>query len=75
MDTMIIAVLSVLAFTLCCRQLIATGMKPVPTFNYGPYTKSALKVKKTYMVFAWTAMTGLFLIGLIHSFYQVYIEL
>lgn len=75
MVIMIVSVLSVLAFCVCCRFLIKTILKPVPQITNGTYKRSALRVQKAYSVFAWSVMTSTFLFTLVVSFVQVYATL
>lgn len=75
MVVMIVSLISVLAFCVCCRFLIKTILKPVPQITNGTYKRSALRVQKAYSVFAWSVMTSAFLFTLVVSFVQVYTTL
>lgn len=75
MELMIVSVFSVLAFCLCCRLLIVAIRKPIPQFRMQGYNKRALRLQKTFSVFAWGLMTSTFLFTLVVSFVQVYTTL
>ncbi len=75
MELMILAGISVLAFCICCRLLIHSIRKPVPLFANLHYSRSALRMKKSFAVFAWGLMTSTFLFTLVVSFVQVYTTL
>jgi amino acid permease len=74
MSEMILSILSVCFFCLCCHQLIRSVMAPIPVFNETSFNKTALKLSKGYRVFSWSLMTLAFLVGLSVSFYQIYFE-
>jgi hypothetical protein len=50
-------------------------MSPIPRPVHAKFTQQALRVKKTYQVFALSVMTLTFLAGLVISFVQVYVEI
>lgn len=41
----------------------------------GRYNRSAMRVAKGYKIFAWGLMMGIFLLGLVMSFVEVYVRL
>jgi hypothetical protein len=75
MLVMIFAILTLAAFSLSCHQLTQSLFKRIPIFETGPYSRSALRVKKAYSIFAWCVMTSIFLAAMIHSFIAVYSDL
>jgi hypothetical protein len=75
MATMLFSLISVSCFCLTAYALMSVIRKPVPNLNKGGYSKAALRVKKSYQVFCLGMMTFAFMIGLVISFYQVYVEL
>lgn len=75
MNTYLLSLLSVIFFCACAHQFIKVVLQPIPVFNNTNYTKSALRVEKTYKVLSWGLMTGCFLLGLVISFYQVFTEM
>ena len=76
MDNAILSILSVILFCGCCHQLIRTIVTPIPLLaSERPYARAAMQVGKFYKSMAWGAMTGVFLMGLIVSFYQVFVTL
>lgn len=75
MELMILSVFSVLAFCLCCRFLILAIRKPLPVFRLQGYNRRALRVQKSFLIFAWGVMTGSFLFALVASFVRVYTTL
>ncbi|GIL18368.1 MAG: hypothetical protein BroJett040_21190 [Oligoflexia bacterium] len=50
-------------------------MTPQPRLNATGYSRTALNMKRIYVIFSWGTMTGVFLLGLVVSFYQVYTQL
>jgi hypothetical protein len=48
---------------------------PIPVYNNTKYTKGALRIAKGYKVISWGVMTVCFLLALVISFYQVFIEI
>jgi len=62
--------LAIILFTFCCRQWIASIVRPLPVVNFSPYSRMALRVERTYKVFAWGSLTLLFLYGLVMLFLQ-----
>jgi hypothetical protein len=75
MESYILSIISFIAFNFCCRQLAKSILRPIPFFVVGDNSKSALRVQKVYAIFAWGLMTGVFMLGLISSFYQVFMSL
>jgi hypothetical protein len=74
-STMLLSVISVLAFCICCRLFIHAIRKPLPVFSLSTYSKRALRVRRGYEIFAWGLMTTTFLFALVVSFVQVYTTL
>lgn len=73
---MVLSVLSVVAFCVCCRFLIKAITAPLPQVRLAQtYKRSALRVRKVYCVFAWALLTTSFLFSLVVSFVQVYTTL
>ena len=75
MDYMILSVLSVVLFCVCCFQFMKNLINPLPKLNLEHYSKAALKFKRNYSILSWGLMTMTFLMGVVASFYQVYTEL
>lgn len=73
--TYTLSICSVLLFTLCLHMFVRVLTKPVPVINTTPYTRTALKLRRGYSIFAWGLMSGTFLMALTVSFYQVFVEL
>lgn len=74
-SVMFMAVLSVVLFCGCCYQFLKQLTKPIPVLNNTEFAKSALRVEKGYKVFAWGVLTGTFLVGLVISFSEVFLQL
>lgn len=75
MVIMLLSTFSVILFCLCCYQLIRAVLQPLPVLNLTGYSRSALRVRKSYQVFSWGIMTFAFLFALVLLFTQVYLEL
>ena len=74
-ETYIISILSVIFFTFCLHMLIKRIVNPLPLINATDYSKTALRVKRQYSIFAWGLMSASFLMALTFSFYQVFFEI
>jgi ABC-type multidrug transport system permease subunit len=74
-DIFLFAFVSVSLFCVCCFFLMRVVMSPIPRPVHAKFTQQALRVKKTYQVFALSVMTLTFLAGLVISFVQVYVEI
>ncbi len=75
MVILLLSFLSVSLFCLCAHQFIKHLVTPMPAMNFTHYSRLALKVKRNYEIFAWAVMTFAFLVALVISFYQVFVEL
>lgn len=76
MENEILSIISVVLFCGCCHQLIKTIVTPIPLLAMErPYARVAMQLGKFYKSLAWGAMTGVFLVGLVLSFQQVFITL
>jgi hypothetical protein len=75
MDNVILSILSVICFCFCAHFFTRAVVNPLPRLNETGYTRAALRLKKAYQVFSLGLMTFVFLIGLVISFSQVFIEL
>jgi hypothetical protein len=75
MATMLLSLISVSCFCLFAHAFIKSLLTPLPRVNNTDYSKAALKVKKYYQTFSLGLMTLVFMIGLVISFTQVYLEL
>src|SRR5580658_1214720 len=75
MVNFLLAFLSVCLFCGCCHQLIKLVVRPQPALNTTGYNRAALRLAKSYGVFAWGTMTATFLVALVMTFYQVYVQL
>ncbi len=76
METELLSVFSVILFCLCCHKFIKTVVTPIPLLaSERPYARAAMQLGKFYKSVAWAAMTGVFLVGLIVSFHQVFTSL
>lgn len=71
----IVAIVMISGFCLCCYLLLRSIIRPIPMLYAGPYNRSALKLKRAYLIFAHSTMTFAFLIGVMLSFYRVYMLL
>ena len=71
----IVSIFSVVLFCLCAYQFIGVILRPLPLMNLTGYSRTALRVQKTYQIFSWGLMTFVFLFALVLSFSQVYTEL
>jgi hypothetical protein len=75
MATMLLSFISVSCFCVFAHAFIKSLLKPLPRVNNTGYSKTALRLKKHYQTFSLGVMTFAFMIGLVISFYQVYVEL
>jgi len=76
MSVMVLSVLSVVAFCVCCRFLMKAIVTPLPAVSVTMlYKKSAMRVRKVYCIFAWALLTTTFLYSLVVSVVQVYTTL
>ena len=69
------SLISVLFFCLCAHFFARALITPIPTINHSGFSRAALRLKRHYQIFSLGLMTFAFLIGLVISFYQVFIEL
>ncbi len=67
----VLSFISVILFSISCHFFIRAVIVPVPFFVSG-YSRRAFQVERVYLVFAWGLMTGLFLVGLIYAFSEIY---
>jgi hypothetical protein len=72
MPTLALTLISVVLFCLCAQRLIKSILVPVPVLNQTGYSKSALRVAKGYRIFAWSLMSGMFLVTLVFFFMEVF---
>ncbi|PIS11167.1 MAG: hypothetical protein COT73_05485 [Bdellovibrio sp. CG10_big_fil_rev_8_21_14_0_10_47_8] len=75
MSTWVMAFLSVSLFCVCTHFLARAILTPVPALNSTTYNRVALRIKRRYQIFAWAVMTTTFMLGLVISFWQVFVEL
>ncbi|MFP5520036.1 MAG: hypothetical protein ACLGGX_09045 [Bdellovibrionia bacterium] len=76
MSDSLLVIITVILFSVCCRQLIKTIVTPLPLLAVDrKYAMGALRLERTYKVLAWGIMTIVFLSGLVISFYQVFTQL
>ncbi|AFY01585.1 hypothetical protein Bdt_1898 [Bdellovibrio bacteriovorus str. Tiberius] len=76
MEQLILSLISVVLFCLCCHQFIRTMVKPIPVLaSERPYARGAMQLGKFYKSMAWGTMTMAFLGGLVVSFQQVFLTL
>lgn len=73
--TMILPVVSVVLFCLCCSCFLREALRPIPFVNETPYSKTALRISKAYKVGAWGVLVGVFLMALVISFIEVFTRL
>lgn len=73
--TMLMPVISVILFCLCCSRFLREMRTRIPLVNETPYSKAALRVSKAYKVGAWGSLVGVFLMGLVMSFIEVFTRL
>ncbi len=72
----ILSLLSVVLFCVCCSQFLKAIVTPIPVLRSNrPYALGAMKLQKAYSIMSWGTMTGVFFVGLVISFYQVYTQL
>ncbi|MGE0632319.1 MAG: hypothetical protein AB7O96_07930 [Pseudobdellovibrionaceae bacterium] len=70
-----IALVSVILFSLCARELIRSVMTREEWVMQSSYSFSARRIGKVYRVFSWGLMTGVFLSGLVMSFSEVFFQM
>ncbi|MNL26528.1 hypothetical protein D3C87_1480570 [compost metagenome] len=76
MEQLILTLLSVVFFCLCCDQFIKAVLAPIPLLKTERvYARAAMRLGKVYKSAAWGVMTGMFLVGTTISFYQVFTTL
>lgn len=75
MNIYLLSLLSVIFFCLCAHQFMKAVLKPIPLFNNTSHSKAALRVEKFYKSLSWGLMTASFLLALVISFSQVFIEI
>lgn len=75
LGSLLLGLISVTLFCVCAHFFARAMIVPMPALNQTQFSRSALRVKRAYQVFALGVMTFAFMIGLVISFYQVYIEL
>ena len=75
MGNLLLGLISVTLFCFCAHYFTRAIVVPLPHLNQTTYSKAALRIKRSYKIFALGVMTFAFMIGLVISFYQVFIEL
>ncbi|WP_415061492.1 hypothetical protein [Bdellovibrio sp.] len=76
MEQEILSLISVILFCGCCHQFIKSVLAPIPLLSTErPYARPAMQLGKFYKSAAWGTMTGVFLVGLVISFHQVFTAL
>jgi hypothetical protein len=75
MGSLLLGFISVVLFCFCAHFFARAIVKPMPALNQTGYSKSALRLSRQYRIFSLGIMTFAFMIGLVISFYQVFIEL
>lgn len=75
MAMMVLSFASVVLFCGFAHLFLKSWLQPIPALNNTGYSKTALRVQKTYKTLSLGIMTFVFLIGLVISFVQVYLEL
>ncbi len=75
MGNLLLALFSVVLFCVCCHFFMKAILQRQPVLNQTGYTRAALRIRKSYQVFALGTMTFVFLLGLVASFMQVYVLL
>lgn len=72
------SILSLVVVFLFCGSsyfLLKSVLWTVPYFNTTGFSKSALRMAKTYKIIAWTILTILFFSQLLSSFAEVWVQL
>lgn len=75
MGSLLLGLISVLFFCFCAHYFAKAIITPMPGLNQTGYTRAALRMQRNYKIFALGVMTFVFLIGLVISFAQVFLEL
>lgn len=75
MGSLVLGLISVLFFCAFAHFFIRAIVKPRPALNVTEYSRAALRLQRQYQIFALGVMTFVFLIGLVISFTQVFVEL
>jgi hypothetical protein len=75
MGSLLYGLISVVLFCFCAHFFTRAIVRPQPQLNQTSFSRAALRVKRQYEIFALGVMTFAFMIGLVISFYQVFIEL
>jgi hypothetical protein len=75
MESFLFALISVIAFCFCAHFFARAIIQPLPSLNQTGFSRSALRLKRQYKIFALGVMTFTFMISLVMSFIEVYIEL
>jgi hypothetical protein len=75
MNLYALSLISVILFCLSARQFLKNALAPIPIYNSSPYAKTALRMAKVYKTLSWGTMCGCFMLGLVMSFYQVFMEI
>jgi hypothetical protein len=75
MGSLLLGLISVVLFCFCAHYFTRAIVVPLPALNQTQFSKQALRIKRGYKIFALGVMTFAFMIGLVISFYQVFIEL
>lgn len=75
MGSLLLGLISVILFCFCAHYFARAIIVPLPSLNQTQFSKAALRLKRSYKIFALGVMTFAFMIGLVISFYQVFIEL
>lgn len=75
MVEMILFIVSLVGFAFSCRFFLKAVITPVPIFNTSGFSKSALRLQKSYTACALGVMTALFLSSLVLSMIEVYFTL
>lgn len=73
MANLALSLMSVILFCGCCHLFIKSILVKQPRMNATGYNRAALGVQKSYKIFALGTMTMVFLLGLVLSFYEVYV--
>lgn len=75
LGSLLLGLISVTLFCFCAHYFTRAIVVPLPALNQTVYSKAALRLRRGYKIFALGVMTFAFMIGLVISFYQVYVEL
>lgn len=70
-----LSLISVVLFCISARQFLKTALAPIPVYNNTAYAKTALRIAKAYKTLSWGLMCGCFMLGVVISFYQVFMEI